>query len=396
MYLETTLLPHDEDEEFESTEPSRYSTGKSAFYSKSEIVRMGSRLAKKLRIQEEWDDRFAPSFAPNLFDGSDERFPTEGERGSYHRFRLRAKIASTATAVIYRVDFRDDMVVKYQVGLKDRASFDVHPLFRDALFLGELKDTNFVPRAEYISPPSLMIEEWSEKTDFTMIQGEREDAVIEGATVRFMIMQRIDMDMYQRINRFGHYSVFKSLELLKDLIKGLSVVHARGIVHGDIHPGNVGFINNRIVIFDFGTAFYAEEQKYASLYVREPFSYIHSLFSHWNLEGVRFGYRDDVFKAILVIAFAMNGNGWLKYSQELETNGHAMFQFKAESFLFEYPRGDRFEARFRGVKSPTVTSQVRMHLAKILEIARAPTHPDSLPDYQGIIAEIDKAVTALL
>ncbi len=188
-------------------------------------------------------------------------------------------------------------------------------------------------------------------------------------SVRFMVMERIDEDLYGFTRRKSP-SVKESLELVRGLIVGLQTMHAHEIVHGDIHPGNLGFLEGRLVMFDFGSAFFIEETI--------------GLSARLYRSGFRFGKRDDVFKAVMVGAFSMNkGQLWINYCTNLESDGPAMMKFKRESFLFEIP----------GISSlaklpPATNAVVRQRLTHILRLAR-------IPEYTGIIAQID-AIVALL
>jgi hypothetical protein len=374
-------------------------------FSLEEIRDMCPRLAHKAQSQNLFDGMYGPRFAPLLGEEYEE-FPETATNGSV-RIRVGDRLGRSSTSMVLTIkdtEWNSKWVLKYvgDCGTWERET--IHPLLRDAWFLWELEATNLVPKVLYASPPAPMTSEVSRKTDFELSLTDRERCMRFGdRTVRFMIMERIDKDLYKLVGN-SRLSVKNSLLLTRLILQGIGKMHAQGIVHGDIHPGNIGLLSiatesdpsaARLVFIDFGNAFYAEENIGKPALIREPMSFVHCLFSHWNLDGFRFGYRDDVFKALMVGAFLMNGFGWTRFCMSLATNGAKMMEFKRDSFLFEYPGGSSLASLMGKSQTSDTVARIRAYLSEALFIARQPIHVDSVPDYAGIIAHLDAAYNLL-
>jgi tRNA A-37 threonylcarbamoyl transferase component Bud32 len=95
-----------------------------------------------------------------------------------------------------------------------------------------------------------------------------------------------------------------------DIAKTLLAIHARGYVHGDVHPGNL-FLNadNVIKVADFGTAFAYESKSHTQQDITE--------FS--NTLAVLAGYQEHVIASTKGISFLTNLNAiaYLKKSQRI-------------------------------------------------------------------------------
>jgi serine/threonine protein kinase len=300
--------------------------------------------------------------------------------GEQKVLNLGKPISKQVFSTIFSVMNDADVVVKYQC---DCAYLNVlHPLLREFWALRTLIDTEIVPRSFFLSPAIGIPPTVSEKTDFKLAIAERENCVKKGGVVRYMVIERLAMSVYDMAAQC-QLTVTESLKILREMIKGIEVMHKRGIIHGDIHPGNVMFASrsdHRSVRFiDFGNSIRAEELKIFPIIVRKPMEYIHCYLSHWNLLGYRLSYRDDVFKALFVTAVLMNGADYIRYCRTM--TGELMLRHKEQEFLFEYPGGRQLES----------SSEVKVGLEKILKIVRR-LELDELPPYGELIDEISTLV----
>src|SRR5580658_933440 len=59
----------------------------------------------------------------------------------------------------------------------------------------------------------------------------------------------------------GGYTADEFRRIAHEVTQGLTAIHAQGLVHGDLKPGNVMVSNERVVIVDFG---FAQERVRAS------------------------------------------------------------------------------------------------------------------------------------
>jgi serine/threonine protein kinase len=199
------------------------------------------------------------------------------------------------------------------------------------------------------------------------------------------------------MNRAGHrVPVVEAIKVMIQALQAIERIHVKGVVHGDIHWGNLVLLNRNghqdLRLIDFGNAMFADEMELLPAIVRVPGSYNHCYFSHWNLAGYRFAYRDDVFKALMVGAFLINGPKYSEYCVGLESDIQAMMAFKRDSFLFALPNRDHIAEL--PIDSDTKRI-VRQRLSNALVLARTPRHVDDLPNYGGIVDELSAAVDAL-
>jgi serine/threonine protein kinase len=69
------------------------------------------------------------------------------------------------------------------------------------------------------------------------------------------------LDDLRRRERARRPSAFEAFRLFRGLAHGLSQLHRRGMIHGDVHPGNLILTTNptRVVPIDFGSAWQAHQ-----------------------------------------------------------------------------------------------------------------------------------------
>ena len=343
-------------------------------YTSAALFEMGPTLAS-LALQQSDIDRAFPEFAP-LLTSEHEDFLLDDEEV---RLPLGDLIATTNFATVFGFASRDDLAIKYSA---DCDMLDVvHPLLRDGWFLDRLKDTNIVPAVYFVSPASGMISEITSKTMFEMSDTERERCVRDKRSVRFMVMERIQMNLHAYVNAQGP-SVKLAITVLRWLLSALEVMHEMDIIHGDIHSGNVVIRreSNRLALIDFGLAAHREEIELNDPQPWHPMEVerYNCLHTHWELQGYRKSYRDDLFKTLLLVSFLIHGETFQEYCQLLESQPLRMRRFKAELSLFEFPGSRRLKPV---VKEP---------LDEMLEYVRSMETPYVRPDYEylhNILAE---------
>lgn len=301
---------------------------------------------------------------------------------------LGTPIARRFTSTIYRISEDSTKVFKYQVNCD--ALLGVHPLLYDYWFLLHLQEMNLVPRVHAISPAVKFEMQRTAKTDFLLAGPEREIcAAHPKSSVRYMIMDRIPMDLHEAGQK-SSYSIGEVLNIMRIIVYQLERLHSRGIVHGDIHGGNVVYLDNdraELGFIDFGLSFFAEHMTNYPDKVREPLSHVHCLYSPYELEGFRPSYRDDVFRAIEIGAYLLNTRHFMTYCTALEENGAEMMRFKSEDFMFWIPGNSD---PFVSLDSLPVGKRVEFHerLQRVLDLVRNVHEIDSMPPYADIMAEL--------
>lgn len=298
-------------------------------------------------------------------------------------------LANSGSSAILTVVDRPELVLKYQVSCWnwDR----VHPLVRDYIFLKSLATLGVVPRVYYLSPPVRMLAAPSLKTRFRMSLHDRHMCARQpGAAVRFMVMERVIGSAWPLTQHEG--SLGDSLTFIICALESIRIIHDRGIVHGDVHVGNIALMlgrqrSTKIGFLDFGLAFIADEMEHKPDMRSAPMTENHCYFSHWNIEGFRFSYRDDVFKILMVGAWIINGPAWRAHCYALELDAGAMVAWKRKGYLFQVPGGwNTFAAYPRDVRY-----EIHEHLRTTLDLARSVDELDGRPPYSRMIAALTAA-----
>lgn len=303
-------------------------------------------------------------------------------------------IARRYESVLYGILGARNLIIKYQSNCDNLRS--IHPLLRDYWFLHFLQGTGLSPDPLFISPPTKLTNLRTHKTHFEMDDNERLECIAHpNSAVRYMLMARIKTSftdlVYDSAAKGYIFSLQATFQLARDLIQKLETLHRRGVVHADIHPGNVVLMDDEmhhIGFIDFGLSFFAAGKIGTPDRIREPLSHIHCLFSSYDLEGFRFSYRDDAFKAVMIVAFLMNGPPWMSYCERLETDGAAMLAFKRDHFLFVIPgETDRIEAMSN--VTPEAKAEVRSRLQRTLDLVRNIHDINAVPPHMKLMAEFD-------
>ena len=352
-------------------EPLEYS------YLRSEYVSFGEELSSILRAQID-KDRQNAHLSPVLFHEYEDILTNNG----IERLFLEPRpVAVTALSTIFRVRNRPDLVLKYQVDCGEE-ELSAHPLLRDSIGLDLLKDTGLVPQVVFISPPAVFRHPISPKTSFLLPDTNVHTCMATGEGVRVIAMERLGISIYRHVTRYGP-SFKLAVQVMSWLVRSLETIHSRGIVHGDIHSGNIVWENEDRTGFrliDFGLATFRGEREGLPTRVRPRLDFVHNLHSPWELEGWRSTFKDDLYKAFMVGAFVMHGLDYNEYVTSLESNGEAMLRFK-KSFIFEYPNSRSvIELSGLGIISGSL---LRIRLQRMLASVER-------PDYQWLAAELDK------
>lgn len=267
-------------------------------------------------------------------------------QNTHRSVRLGKRLFRQLQATIFSIQDIPDALLKYEINCDSLD--EIHPLVREALMLKLLEDSDIAPKLLYLSAPEKFLFPRTVKTDVELGFGELlKCAANKISAVRVIAMEHAGTSVHDFIQEGSIYhhgaSLQQALQVTLDLLRILEVLHARGVAHGDIHPGNV-VINEstgKVKVIDFGRAFFAVDFAGQPLTIRPAFSYMHCLFSPWNLLGQRFGFRDDLYKAMHLLAVLLMGETFTKYCTGLVTNKRAdkpsLLEFKRIGYYFQVP-----------------------------------------------------------
>ena len=294
-------------------------------------------------------------------------------------------IITTGSSSLWAVHGNSDLLVKYQIYmLTDRDMEYFHPLSREYYMMSRIQHMGFTPKVHYLSGPSLLLPRFvsSEKVSHVNMADQNWQSYAVGRDVRFMVMERIHGAPLCQMQTFSFTENqvaligFKMLKILQQLHD-----HA-GIVHGDIHAGNLIYesARNGLKLIDFGLANFIMPAN-----VQGPPRAQHYLYAPWEQEGFRPERRDDVYRAVIILVEFFVGYNFLEQ------------WFNQQSFE-ESLRAKKFANLFAprvktNSNNPHVTHLTNLHLAhldkwsNILKLAQS-VNLNERPPYEAILAQL--------
>jgi len=110
------------------------------------------------------------------------------------------------------------------------------------------------------------------------------------------------------------------------------------------------------------------------------------MYTSWQIEGFAWSPRDDVMKALQVIATIMNDWGYQEFENGISKLGIGIhLDYKKSSYIFELANSS-----FGPIQSLSVSKEtratIRMHLLHVLNLVRGLTDINARPPYGEIIA----------
>ena len=313
--------------------------------------------------------------------------------------RIDRKISVHLYSSIFQLT--NGQIIKYQVNCENmKDPLDIHPLVRDFIFLKAVEDLKVSPQAHFLSLGIKFENVDSPKVNFSMDPQERDICAKDARSIlRFMVMEKalisFDTLLKGSETRSEKISLASVVSLIAGAVSALSELHIKkNIIHGDVHYGNLVLLNaeRKVGLIDFGSASYLSELQLTQDMSREPFSYNHCYLSHWNLEGYRFSFRDDIYKAIFAGAMMLNGSPFVRFCRT--TDIHTLYEFKANGFFFNLPNHPDMISQVPNIR-PEQVGEIRAHLNQVLLQIRSVNTLDAMPPYREILAQLD-AVLAIL
>ena len=224
-------------------------------------------------------------------------------------------------SVVYTVENRPDLIIKYQAMCHDLGKPMLHPLVTDFWYSKKANQLGIAPEPLFLSPPAQLCDvlsrERNKKFPFTIPEKNLNSCLEQGGIVRYMILRRSEgLNLHQFRRRHfpnGIVPMKTAASILILIIRALSVLHDSGkIVHGDIHLGNIlmdpvapGSSQYRVLLIDFGRAM-MDDRSLTNDRVNKPGEWNHQLCSPWQVDGRAWSRRDDVYKAVHGFAALIN------------------------------------------------------------------------------------------
>ena len=349
--------------------------------------RLHPKLASLVDAQARLDSqsiRFAPNLDYEIFSDSKIHY----EYTPLGRLTLNERIGQSRHSAVFTTVENPDLIIKYQSNCERELL--PHPLLLDFWGLSQAarKNVSQVPRVHFVSPAVRAPIRRTTKCDFQL--SDSAWPTCANSKVRFIVMERLGPSVYGlrfMIPMVPRRAVQYGIELM-DAVKG---IHAAGLLHGDIHSGNVLVDKEgRVKLIDF------DRFQFDPGFIRKThnrFQRNHPFFSPWEMEGYAPSSRDDIFRAISVISELFN---------PLEAYREFLFSRSAEDLYIWKMKGHLFSAmptRFMGdnwgVSDPLLVARLNEIFSQILFVTRTGVvkFPDTYDSISNLLKRVDWILT---
>jgi serine/threonine protein kinase len=304
----------------------------------------------------------------------------------------------------------------YRSRMKKR--MERHPLVTESVFLLRLNESDIAPKIYYLSPPAAIVSSPSDvegflkdrhKTRYMMTH--LDSCLALKPEIRFMLQEPVGfpLDLFlgwsvgalppsREITKTVLQTVSKALGLVEKL-------HEMGIIHGDIHFGNIAFRNaldknddvenEQLVLIDFEKAVLIKDIKDFDFTYSSPRHLNKKLLSPWQLQGYPPAPRDDVYRLLFQTASwltrgDLEKNVASKISPEMRSHDkvEVWLEFHRTQSLFSDAKlGDDLEHE--------EDCSIRLYLNAVVESVKRLPHPTSKVPFTQIQNELRDIIKLL-
>ena len=253
---------------------------------------------------------------------------------------------------LYRGEFSVVFAARIDSGeyiIKYRSDCDktrkVHPLLVDSWYASKAANLGVAISPVFVSPGTSLEGSNSHKIGFGMTEEEMRRCTRIGGRVRYGLWNRLeggvsaaDLDV-----RAGTVEFREAIVIFRELILSLEKIHTAGFVHGDIRSRHVLVTRNPITVrlIDFSAA-----QFVPTLRAHDPVQPMgyrgDPEMSPWEIRGYTYGPRDDVYRAVRMLAVLLNKKSvYSEHETKVTKRGiTAILDWKLKSNIFIVPGSD--------------------------------------------------------
>jgi len=301
-------------------------------------------------------------------------------------------------SVIFETLNRPELLVKYQAncdGIEDGRK-SIHPLVYDYWLMREAFMLGLAPEPIFLSPAVRLLDVFGMKTNrkfrFNMNAADFVQCLEDEGAVRYMVMRRSEGEnlyayryhFLRQVLPMGH-----AAQITLRVIQAIERLHEdAGIVHGDIHAGNILIVEDEttgslsVLLIDFGRA-RRVDRNLTNDRVNPIGKWFHPLCSPWQIDGRAWGRRDDVYKAVHSFATVIN-------PMEYATRENALLQMSGPQSAIRYKRN---ACMF--VMAPAVIVDGELYASKFHPVLAATRRqPDRKVNVTNALYSIQANVTA--
>ncbi len=347
------------------------------------------------------------------------------------RTPLTEKLYISKEAGVYVID-DGSYVIKYHRFCPSELE-PIDSLLVEWFFLNDLDKTAFIPaithKAIYLSASVVKDQTWP---FVGKILKSDENKCDDGSLpkIRFMISERTGISVTDYlVKKGGRLDIVTAAKMGVQMIRLLQRIHeTKHYIHGDVHGGNFAVSPQypyQLILIDFGRARLVDEYMFPDgentfMFDTRDAVQCHILWSQWQSRGRLGSFRDDVYRALTLIARSIHGNEF-----EVAVNGfcsavshYSMYRtrdfekrqewedmylnFQEKLNFFDVSRLDRFDRKasappryfdfslyslLQGTILEEQTSLVSGCFGRALEVIRA-TRIQEMPQHASILEEL--------
>ena len=368
----------------------------------------------------------APSWSLNLEDATGE---DETPVGPIELTRL---IARTSDSTVWEARLADgkEVIAKFinDCSLRVR-HMDADLIIKSEFVLMSVANESGVTPAVYgLSAPAVVTDPVSIKAWSEVVEQVPDRCIAAGTTVRLLLQEKAGMEIGEYVKWLRARMPDRKEFLLAILALGYKTIalldrlHSLGIMHGDIHAGNIMFkvpksdpeeynlVHDELVLVDLGFArFFPEE--IGAPESAEMRSWANPLLaSVWTLQGMRTGRRDDLYRVLDMMSSILSDeaidsgidavltryiartfpDGTMTLAEEDESK-RRVIQHCKETYPSFLPSPELRSACCRNMgllvkmRAPT-----QRRLEAVMDEVKKLSHPDAIPDYSSLIKMLRK------
>jgi serine/threonine protein kinase len=249
--------------------------------------------------------------------------------------KFRKVVARTTQTMVAAID--KNLVITYKSYCLGHESRDV--VMADVFFMNLLKGTDITTRPVYYSREMFVPKPAGDtgKVSFGECRG---GSILK---VRYLISQAFGESLSIRLNleAGGKFDPLEAIDYGIQLFGLLEQLHARGIVHAGIHPGNVLISDDKVRLIDFVNADLVDAQTFSGNVRDESVPTVcHPHIAQWEMIGYVPSFRDDAYRVFVTIAQMIHGPEFLRVHRALCASPSEMTQYmhlKQEANFLDIP-----------------------------------------------------------
>ena len=210
--------------------------------------------------------------------------------------------------------------------------------------------------------------------------------------VRYLIQDRVSpmlIDSIDYSNDDDYTVLSQIIETGIELINMVKKIHDLGIVHGDIHANNIGYLNGHLVLIDFGLSQLVVDS-FESFQSPNPRPHLNPLLlSPWQLiGGSPISFRDDIYRVAEVISVMLTNGHYIETLRSL-SNRRNLGDVKISKNIFEssLDNWDIIDIAFK--------DEIESRLGDFIAIIQRMESVYSIPDYQELVEILESILLEL-